>query len=115
MGDRINRYTQTMASLGTLAATGVDLGANVPTHVYLQIPAIASGSTRVQFSDALAGTYKNVTPIIATANVAELFTIDSTITNCIVEVPYGGRYAKVESTSGVTNTVKEYVWITVFK
>ena len=104
---------QTMASLGTLAATGVDLGEGW-RKVYLDIPAIASGSTRVQGCDTLAGTYKNVSPIVSTANVAQIYTIDSTITNCIVEVPMCHRYAKVESTSGATQIQKTFKWIVLY-
>jgi len=103
---------QTLTSGQTLAGTGVDLGDGWK-KVYLHIPAIASGSTRVQGS--FDGTnYYNVTPIVSTANVAAIYTIDSTITNCIVEVPMAGRFAKVESTSGATNTHKTYNWIAMY-
>lgn len=102
---------QTLTSGQTLAGTGVDLGDGFK-KVYLSIPAIASGSTRVQCQpDTLAGTYKNVSPVVSTANVAHIYTIDSTVTNCIVEVPMPGRFAKVESTSGATDAVKTYYWI----
>lgn len=105
---------QTLTSGQTLAGTGVDLGDGW-SKVYLQIPTIASGSTRVKCApSAVDGTYYNVSPVVATANVAQIYTIDSTITNCIVEIPMAGRFAKVESTSGATNAIKTYNFICVY-
>ena len=99
---------QTLTSGLTLAATGVDLGDGW-REVYLQIPTLASGSTRVQCS--FDGTNYYGTAVDPTTNT---FTINSTITNCIVKVNMAGRHAKVESTSGCTDAVKTYNWICIY-
>lgn len=104
---------QTLTSGQTLAGTGVDLGDGW-RKVYVQLATATSGSHYIQCSySGLAGVYQRVTPMIATMNVTQ-YAIDSSVSNAIVEIPVAGRYAKVENSSGTTDTHTTYRFICVY-
>ena len=97
-------YTKTMASAGTL--TGAFDLAKAWNNVYLVIPSMTSNTAIcIQASDSLTGTYRRLKqPVINTATSTILdFAISSAATNCIVPIPTGLQYLKVESTTTVDN------------
>jgi len=96
-------YTATMATNTTLTSSA-DLSRAWKT-VYLQVPTMTSGTQlHIQASDTLAGTYRRVyhPPINSSTVGVNAFAIASSATNCLVPIPNGLRYIKVEATAVVS-------------
>ncbi len=94
----------TMASGGTLSAA-IDLGGSYDV-AYLEIPTMVSGTAyAIQAATEITGTYRRVKhPSLNSSTVATNdFLIASSATNCLVPIPSGLRYLKVETTATVDN------------
>lgn len=90
-------FTCTMASGATLT-NQVDTGGSY-SNAFLEIPAMTNSVHFIKASRDSDGTYRRVyhAPINSSTVGANAFAIVSTATNCIVPIPQGLRYVKVES------------------
>jgi hypothetical protein len=90
-------YTCTMTSGATLT-NQIDLG-GAYTNAFLEIPAITNSVHFIKAANSDSGTFRRVyNPPLNSATVgANAFAIVSTATNCIVPIPQGLRYLKIES------------------
>jgi hypothetical protein len=98
------KFTKTISSGGTLTSE-FDLG-GAWGAVYLEIPSMPSGSAfYIQASKASGGTYRRIKhPAINSSTVTvNDFTLPSSATNCMVPIPNGLRYVKVETTATMDN------------
>jgi len=101
-------FAQTLTSGQTLPATGIDLGSGWD-KMYLQIPAMASGSVQAYFAADSVATYFPATfRNTATHIVQSVFMINSALTSTIFEIPPAGRYFKVRNTSVCTDVHTTY-------
>lgn len=95
-------YVATMASAGTLTPA-VDISGSWG-NVYLEIPSMTS-NTQVHIKAAATsdGTYRRLKhpSLNDTTVVTTDFAIASAATNCIVPIPNGLKYLKVETTATV--------------
>lgn len=93
-------FTTSVAS-GATASSAIDLQRSWGS-AYLAIQSMISNSElRLQASDALDGTYRQVYhPAINSATVANnIYKILSSVTSAMVPIPAGLRYLKVEQTA----------------
>lgn len=105
--------SQVLSSGLTLATAAVDLGIGYK-RVFLGLATATSGSHYIQCDPMSSTVFKRVAGIHQTMNVAAHFAINSNISGCFVEVPAIGRWAKVENSSGTTDTHTTYYWITEY-
>ena len=97
-------YTVTMASAGTLS-TEAKLLRSYKT-AYLVIPTMTSNTQlHIQGSEQSGGTFRRVYfPMGNTAApIGNAFAIGSACTGCIVPIPNGIQYLKVEATATVND------------
>jgi hypothetical protein len=98
-------FAKTMSSGGTLTGE-IDLS-NAWGSVYLEIPTLTSspGDMYIKAAATTGGTFRRVRhPSINSSTVTtNLFTIASACTNCIVPVPNGLRFLKVETDNTVAD------------
>lgn len=96
-------FTISMASGGTLTSA-LDLQGNW-TNVYLQIPPITNTVFAIKASDSATGTFARVKhPAINSSTLtANDYLIASTATNCVVPIPVGLRFVKVETEIAVAD------------
>lgn len=101
----VRQYQVTMASGGTLTAQ-LDLGRSFNT-MYFVVPSMVSNSQIfIQGSEVTGGNYRRIKmPVINTTTVAAPndFNIASAATNCMVPMPNGFQYLKIETTATVDN------------
>lgn len=94
-------YVATMTSGATLTSE-VDMGRSFEL-VYLSVPSMTSNSQlHIKFAAETGGTYRRAKhPVLNTtsAQAPQDFTIVSSATNCMVPIPGGFRFVKVESTA----------------
>jgi len=105
-GPRGKVFSQQITSGATSAATPINLN-HAWDRVYLEIPTFASGGTHyIQGCATSDGTFRRlytIDPADGGNNVWQVLT-----SQCIVPVPPGFQYYKVENTTGVTNTIITY-------
>lgn len=103
----------TMASGATLS-TEVDLSKSF-SRVYLEIPSMASGTdVFLQGANASGGTFRRI--YMAPSNsddTPSAWSVDSTITNCFVEIPGALRFVKVELGTAMTATTANFNFVGV--
>lgn len=95
-------FTATMSSGGTLTSSA-DLGSS-HHYNYLHIPTMTSNTQiHIQVCDTSTGTFRRV--YFASSNLAtptnNPFGISSAATNCVVPIPNGFRFMKIETTATV--------------
>lgn len=101
-------YVVTIAAGATLTAE-IDLGGSWNT-VYLEIPTLTSNSQhhiQAAFANSAAGgTYRRVyhPPINSATSSSTPFAISSQSTNCLVPIPGGLRFVKIETTASVASS-----------
>lgn len=106
----ISVFTVTSTS-GALSSTVADLGRAWKT-IYLEVPTMPSGSVRILASSDNSTFRRLMMDVVNTTSVQiNTMTIDSIATQRMVPIPGGYRYAKVESTSGVTDAVTYFKFI----
>jgi len=90
-------FPATMASAGTLTGQ-VDLQHSW-ANVYLEIPAMTNSVHFIKAATDSGGTYRRIKhPAINSSTLTTNdYAIVSTATNCLVPVPNGFRFVKVES------------------
>lgn len=90
-------YTCTMTSGATLT-NQIDLGGSF-TNVFLEIPAMTNAVHFIKAANSTGGTFRRVynAPINSATIAANAFAIVSTATNCMVPIPEGLQYLKVET------------------
>lgn len=96
-------YSHQLGSNSTTASTAVNLD-HAWDRVFLEIPTFASGGTHyIQASNASDGDFRRLytlDPADGGHNVVEMA---PGLSQCLVPVPAGFQYYKVENTSGVTD------------
>lgn len=112
----ISVFTVTMTSGQNLPDNGVDLSEMGWKKVMMEIPTTASGSFQLYAATGLSETYRPCAPMVATQNVASIYTIDSSVVanGCVAEVPAGLQYVKPRNTSGATDAVKVIKFICTY-
>lgn len=102
MAQEYKIFSITMPS-GVSLTNELDLG-RVWNKVYLD-PTNAAAEVRLQSTDALGGTYRQVYhPAINSSTVgANIFKIPSSVSGGIIELPAGLRFIKVETTAAIGN------------
>lgn len=101
-------YFETALASSVTLGSMVDLGRSWE-KVYLQVPSMASGDLFIKAAQKSDGTFMRVCVDNANTATAQIdFTIKSSVTNRIVEIPNSLRYLKIESSSGCTDVVTTY-------
>lgn len=101
----VRSFQVTMASAGTLTAQ-VDLANAGSLGTYLEIPTMTSNSqVHIQAAIADSGTFRRIYhPTLNSSTVGtNVFAIVSGATNCVVPIPNGLRYMKIETTATIDN------------
>jgi hypothetical protein len=97
-------FYKTIASAATKSSE-FDLARAWKT-VYLEIPSMTSNTQiHIQAANESGGTYRRVYHPAVNSSAAQVnvFAITSSVTGCMVPIPNGFRYLKVETTATVDN------------
>lgn len=97
-------YTATMSSAGTLSSE-INLAQNWDS-LFLEIPTMTSNTQlHIQAANASGGTYRRIKhPSVNASTVSTNdFAIASAATSCLVPIPNGVQFIKIEATATVDN------------
>lgn len=94
---------------GVTLSSATDLGGSYK-DVAIAIPTMPSGTdVFLRGSDEIDGTFRRLYhPSKVDSTTPTLIQIDSSITNCIVPVPFHVRHVKVELTTAMTDSVNTF-------
>jgi hypothetical protein len=101
-------FSQDVASGATSASDAVNLFQSWD-RVFLEIPTFASGGTHyVQGSDASDGTFRRIYVVDPADGADNVVQFAQATSQCLIQIPAGFQFYKVENTTGCTDTTTTY-------
>ncbi len=102
----VQAFSVGIASLVTLSSA-LDLSKSYRL-ASIVIPTMTSGTdVYIQGSDTLAGTYRRIYQMGATSVATAVF-VASTVTKCVVGLPIGCQFVKIELSTAMTATSAQF-------